>query len=659
MDALLRRAGRRGALLGHRRARPAPGKSTLAAEVVRGGRARRASSCRWTGSTSRRPSSSGSAAPTARARRTRSTPTGSSRCCAGCATRAGGPCTRPSTAATCATPSPGAIAVGPPTCRLVVVEGNYLLLDDARVRAGRRPARRVLVRRRPTTACGSTRLVARHEAFGKSPDAARAWSHGPGRAQRPAGRARPRDARPTSVVRRRPDGPVRDWRREHVPRACRRRPRRRPRQRRGPWPRTPRPPQVMAVVKADALRARPRCRAPAPPLAGGATWLGVAQVDRGPRAARGRDRRRARAHLAVRARRAARRGCVDADVDVSVAAPWALDEVRRRRAGHRSDRRACTSRSTPGLGRNGADARRAARRSCAAVAAAAGRGRRRGRRRLVATSRSPTSPSTRPCTRQAEVFADAVRDASSARGAAPRGAAPGQLRGDADQPRRCTTTWCGPGIAVYGLSPVPQLGGPERLRARPGDDVSRPSSRTVKRVPGGQGVSYAHQYVTPRTPCSGVVPARATPTASRGTRRARGRRPGRARAGGRPARSASPGGCAWTRSCSTSGPDAREQRGRPRRAVRHRRATAGRPRRTGRARPAPSPTRSSRALGARVPAVYVGRRRRRDATRGDRHGRRCADADATRAYGRALAGAAAGRRPRGAHRATSARARRR
>ena len=74
-------------------------------------------------------------------------------------------------------PVAGAIAV-PSDVPLVVTEGNYLLLDDD----GFGPVAGLLdeswfvalpddVRRE--------RLVARHEAFGKSPEAARAWSHGP------------------------------------------------------------------------------------------------------------------------------------------------------------------------------------------------------------------------------------------------------------------------------------------------------------------------------------------------------------------------------------------------------------------------------------------------------------------------------------------------
>lgn len=74
-------------------------------------------------------------------------------------------------------PVAGAIAV-PPEVRLVVVEGNYLLLDEH----GFGPVAGLLDESwflAPDDTLRLSRLVARHEAFGKSPEAARAWSHGP------------------------------------------------------------------------------------------------------------------------------------------------------------------------------------------------------------------------------------------------------------------------------------------------------------------------------------------------------------------------------------------------------------------------------------------------------------------------------------------------
>ncbi|WP_203747385.1 nucleoside/nucleotide kinase family protein [Cellulomonas chitinilytica] len=71
----------------------------------------------------------------------------------------------------------GAIAV-PPDAPLVVVEGNYLLLDEQ----GFEPVAGLLDECwfvAPDDTVRLQRLVARHEAFGKAPDAAREWAHGP------------------------------------------------------------------------------------------------------------------------------------------------------------------------------------------------------------------------------------------------------------------------------------------------------------------------------------------------------------------------------------------------------------------------------------------------------------------------------------------------
>lgn len=71
----------------------------------------------------------------------------------------------------------GAIRV-PPDAPLVVTEGNYLLLDED----GFAPVRGLLDEVwfvEPDDAERLARLVARHEAFGKPPAAARDWAHGP------------------------------------------------------------------------------------------------------------------------------------------------------------------------------------------------------------------------------------------------------------------------------------------------------------------------------------------------------------------------------------------------------------------------------------------------------------------------------------------------
>jgi alanine racemase len=62
-----------------------------------------------------------------------------------------------------------------------------------------------------------------------------------------------------------------------------------------------------------------------------------------------------------------------------------------------------------------------------------------------------------------------------------------------------------PGLAVYGLSPVPQLGGPRELGLRPAMTLASTVALT-KRVPAGSGVSYLHRYVTAAETSLALVP---------------------------------------------------------------------------------------------------------------------------------------------------------
>jgi alanine racemase len=62
-----------------------------------------------------------------------------------------------------------------------------------------------------------------------------------------------------------------------------------------------------------------------------------------------------------------------------------------------------------------------------------------------------------------------------------------------------------PGIAVYGLSPVPDQGGPEAFGLRPAMTLVS-SVALTKRVPPGSGVSYLHRYTTDRETTLALVP---------------------------------------------------------------------------------------------------------------------------------------------------------
>jgi alanine racemase len=62
-----------------------------------------------------------------------------------------------------------------------------------------------------------------------------------------------------------------------------------------------------------------------------------------------------------------------------------------------------------------------------------------------------------------------------------------------------------PGVAVYGLSPVPQLGDPAHYGLRPAMTLASTVALT-KRVPAGSGVSYLHRHVTERETTLALVP---------------------------------------------------------------------------------------------------------------------------------------------------------
>jgi alanine racemase len=62
-----------------------------------------------------------------------------------------------------------------------------------------------------------------------------------------------------------------------------------------------------------------------------------------------------------------------------------------------------------------------------------------------------------------------------------------------------------PGIAVYGLSPIPQESSPRDLGLRPAMTLVSTVALT-KRVPPGSGVSYLHRYTTERETTLALVP---------------------------------------------------------------------------------------------------------------------------------------------------------
>lgn len=253
----------------------------------------------------------------------------------------------------------------------------------------------------------------------------------------------------------------------------------------------------MAVVKADAYgHGMVPCARAA--LEAGATWLGVATPEEA---------------LALRAAGVGGRvlcwlwtpggpwrACVEAGVDVTVSAHWALAEVTA--AAREAGRPARVQlKIDAGLGRNGAQPAQWPGLTAAARAAErAGLIQVTGVWAHFSCADEPGHPSI---TRELQVFRTALEQAADA------GLEP-EVRHIANSPGTLTLPeshfdLVRPGVAMYGISPVPQVGGPADFGLRP---VMTLAARlaSVKAVPGGHGVSYGHHYVTPGPTTLALVP---------------------------------------------------------------------------------------------------------------------------------------------------------
>ncbi|MEU9633339.1 alanine racemase [Streptomyces tendae] len=259
---------------------------------------------------------------------------------------------------------------------------------------------------------------------------------------------------------------------------------------------------LMAVVKADAYGhgAVPCARAA---VEAGATWLGTATPQEA---------------LALRAAEAGLpddvrvmcwlwtpggpwREAVEARLDVSVSGMWAMEEVvgAARAAGvpARVQLKADT-----GLGRNGCQPGA----DWEELVAAALRAERQGLLRVTglwshfACADEPGHPSiAAQLTRFREMTAYAER----------QGLRP-EVRHIANSPATLTLPdahfdLVRPGIAMYGVSPSPEIGTPADFGLRPVMTLAA-SLALVKQVPGGHGVSYGHHYTTPGETTLGLVP---------------------------------------------------------------------------------------------------------------------------------------------------------
>lgn len=255
--------------------------------------------------------------------------------------------------------------------------------------------------------------------------------------------------------------------------------------------------ELMAVVKSDAYGhgAVPCARAA---REAGASWLGAATPEEALALRAAGDTGRVLCWLWTPG--GPWREAIEADVDVSLSGMWALREaVAAARACGRTAR--VQLKADTGLGRNGCPPEDWPELVAAARAAeAAGTVKVTGLWSHFACADEPGHPSVAA---QLEVFRAMLAQAAEA------GLRP-EVRHIANSPATLTLPeshfdLVRTGIAVYGISPSPEVGHPGDFGLRPVMTLVA-SLASVKRVPGGHGVSYGHRYVTPGPTTLALVP---------------------------------------------------------------------------------------------------------------------------------------------------------
>ncbi|MGW2345625.1 alanine racemase [Streptomyces sp. NPDC001661] len=191
---------------------------------------------------------------------------------------------------------------------------------------------------------------------------------------------------------------------------------------------------------------------------------------------------------------------IEADLDMSVSGMWALREVvDAARATGRTAR--IQLKADTGLGRNGclpADWPELVRE--ALEAQRAGFVNVTGLWSHFACADEPGHPSIAA---QLAAFREMVAQAEAA------GVTP-EVRHIANSPGTLTLPethfdLVRPGIAMYGISPSPEVGAPGDFGLRPVMTL-KANLALVKHAPGGLGISYGHHYVTPGETTLGLVP---------------------------------------------------------------------------------------------------------------------------------------------------------
>lgn len=255
--------------------------------------------------------------------------------------------------------------------------------------------------------------------------------------------------------------------------------------------------ELMAVVKADAYGHGliPVARAA---REAGATWLGTALLQEALALRESGDTGRILAWLPTPGDRFDL--CIRQDIDLSVASSWMISEIAAAAAAVGKVARVHLKVDT-GLGRSGAAQSELADVTREALAAT-----RRGEIEVVgiwshlAYADSPDHPTI---ARQLEVFDHSIRLVEN-QGLEPRHK---HIANSAATLRSPQTHFdlVRPGIAMYGISPGPEVGTDKSLGLRPAMTLAA-RLVMVKRLPAGHGISYAHQYVTKEETTVGLVP---------------------------------------------------------------------------------------------------------------------------------------------------------
>ena len=195
------------------------------------------------------------------------------------------------------------------------------------------------------------------------------------------------------------------------------------------------------------------------------------------------------------------REAIEADIDVAVSGMWALHEVTAAARAAGVPARVQLKADT-GLGRNGCQPGE----DWAELVGAALRAEAEGIVRITglwshfACADEPGHPSiAHQLTRFREMLAYAEQ----------QGVRP-EVRHIANSPATLTLPEAHfdlvrTGIALYGISPSPEVGTPADFGLRPVMTLAA-SIALVKHVPGGHGVSYGHHYITPGATTLGLVP---------------------------------------------------------------------------------------------------------------------------------------------------------